>query len=255
MAQVGETLLLKNRRRRRFLRALLAAVVLAVVTFRNPLFRGNYGVVDPQRVYRSAQPVAELRRRIADDHLASILNLRGGATTDPFYAAEVRATQEGGVDFYDLPLSAIRRPQRRELLLLLDLFDRCRYPLLIHCKSGSDRTGLAAALYLMSRRDEPPEKALRAFSLFYGHVPLLGPEHLHEPFLEYAAWLKAQHQAHTPARFRWWVREVYRAEDREGDVPPLQPGPRKALAAKKAGTDATPLAGEPDLRRLRQGSD
>ena len=87
----------------------------------------------------------------------------------------------------------------RELLVLLDLFEHCRYPLLIHCKSGSDRTGLASALYLMSRRGEPPGWAVRGFTLKHGHVPLFGPEHLHEPFREYEAWLKAP-QAWTTRR-------------------------------------------------------
>src|SRR4051794_5957964 len=138
---------------------------------------------------------------IEQNHLASILNLRGGSSQDHWYAAEVRATGERGIDFYDLPMSATRRPRRRELLILLDLFERCRYPLLIHCKSGSDRTGLATALYLMTRKNEPPDQALRAFALDYGHVPLFGPKHLHEPLQEYSAWLESHDLAHTPERF------------------------------------------------------
>ena len=93
--------------------------------------------------------------------------------------------------FYDLPLAATRRPTRRELLFLIDLLDRCPYPLLIHCKSGADRTGLASALYLMVKRNQPPELAENALALEFGHVPFLGTEHLHEPLHEYAAWLKA----------------------------------------------------------------
>ena len=54
--------------------------------------------------------------------------------------------------YYDLPLSATRRPTRRELLQLIDLLETCSYPLLIHCKSGADRTGLASALYRLVRR-------------------------------------------------------------------------------------------------------
>jgi protein tyrosine phosphatase (PTP) superfamily phosphohydrolase (DUF442 family) len=198
-----------------------------VVTFRNPWFFGNFGVVDPARVYRSAQPDAALPRLIARYHLASILNLRGGSLDDVYYAAEVRTARALGVDFYDLPMSATRRPLRRELLLLLDLFERCRYPLLIHCKSGSDRTGLATALYLLSRRSEPPERALRAFALHYGHVPLFGPEHLHEPLQEYDRWLASQRLVHNPARLRRWVEQVYQAEDIRHAVVPLEPGPRR----------------------------
>jgi hypothetical protein len=202
-------------------------LVVVVVTFRNPLFHGNFGVVDPERVYRSAQPDETLPIVIEQYGLASILNLRGGSPSDSWYVAEVRVSRERGVDFYDLSMSATRRPRRRELLILLDLFERCRYPLLIHCKSGSDRTGLVTALYLMSRRGEPPDQALRAFSLHYGHVPIGGPEHLHEPLEEYRAWLDARHLVHRPEHLRAWIANVYVSDDPNREVPVLQPGPRK----------------------------
>lgn len=217
---------------------LLGALVLLLVpvgVFRGFLFRGNFGVVEPQRVYRSAQPKGDLDATIAETGLAAVLNLRGGSANDWWYADEVRACRENEVDFYDLPLSAERRPSRRELLLILDLFGRCGYPLLIHCKSGADRTGLVAALFKMSVKGEPPERAHEAFSIQYGHVPLFGPERLHEPLAEYADWLEARALRHTPERFRSWVERVYRSEDPEDDVvpPALRPGPRAELAAQE----------------------
>jgi protein tyrosine phosphatase (PTP) superfamily phosphohydrolase (DUF442 family) len=222
----------KPHRFRWFFRGIIPLIlVVVVVTFRNPLFHGNFGVVEPERVYRSAQPDDNLPRVIEQYGLASILNLRGGSPADPWYAAEVRVSRERGVDFYDLSMSATRRPRRRELLILLDLFERCRYPLLIHCKSGSDRTGLATALYLMSRQGEPPDRALRAFSLLYGHVPIGGPEHLHEPLEEYRAWLDARKLVHRPEHLRAWVADVYVADDPNRDVPVLRPGPRKQATA------------------------
>ena len=198
----------------------------ALFTFRQPLIHGNFGVVDPGLVYRSAQPKGNLPGLIRAYRLASILNLRGGSFTDPWYASEVRLTRENSVVFFDLPLGATRRPTRRELILLLDLLQRAPYPLLIHCKSGSDRTGLAAALYLVSQRGVPPDQALSAFSLHYGHFALGGTEHLHEPLLEYSSWLKSHQLSHSPARFRNWVEKVYRADDRATEIPPLRPGPR-----------------------------
>jgi protein tyrosine phosphatase (PTP) superfamily phosphohydrolase (DUF442 family) len=236
LAQVDEIKRVKTRRVRRYVVAFVAAALVVVLIFRNPLFHGNFGVVEPGQVYRSSQPVADLPRIIDQNHLVSILNLRGGSHRDDWYAAEVRATHERGIDFYDLPLSAIRRPRRRELLILLDLFERCRYPLLIHCKSGSDRTGLAAALYRMTRRDEPPDRAMEAFSLKYGHVPLFGPEHLHEPIEEYGAWLKAHHLAHRPERFRAWVEQVYVSDDPGTAITPLEPGPRRPSPHTRAAT-------------------
>ena len=38
--------------------------------------------------------------------------------------------------FFDLPLSATTRPGRSDLLRLIDVLDRCPYPLLIHCKAA-----------------------------------------------------------------------------------------------------------------------
>jgi protein tyrosine/serine phosphatase len=200
-------------------------------TFRNPWFNGNLGVVDEGLVYRSAQPLGGLPGLVAEKRIATVLNLRGGSDKDPWYAAEVDATRRLGVDFYDLPLVATVRPSRSQLLTVLELLDRCKYPLLIHCKSGSDRTGLVSGLYMMSRRDTPPERAEAAFSLYYGHVPILGTRHLHEPFREYAEWLKSRQLIHDPERFRNWVAHEYRADDALAEVVPISPGPRIRRAA------------------------
>jgi protein tyrosine phosphatase (PTP) superfamily phosphohydrolase (DUF442 family) len=194
--------------------------------FRRPWFEGNLAVVDPGRVMRSAQPTGRLAGWIRDHRISSILNLRGGSPADWWYDQEVRTAEQCGAIYYDLPLCATRRPTRRELLRLIDFLEECKYPLLIHCKSGADRTGLASALYLMVRRGESPEQAIGAFSIAFGHVPFFGTEHLHEPLLEYGAWLKANQIGHSPERFRSWVKNHYRAPDPMADPPPLPPGPR-----------------------------
>lgn len=226
----------RRRRRRKIVVGVLLLVGLATtVVFRNSLFRRNFGVVAQGQVYRTAQPEENLQGLVEKYQLASILNLRGGGSSDAFYTGEVRLAKENGIDFYDYPMSANRRPKRRDLLVLIDLFERCRYPLLIHCKSGSDRTGLASGLYRMVRSGTPPEKALDSFSLYYGHVPLFGPASLHEPFHEYAAWLKQKGLPHTPDRLRTWVETEYRADDPVRDYPPLRPGPRALLRAGLAG--------------------
>jgi hypothetical protein len=215
------------RRRRRLACATAVLLVAYGVTFRRPLFQGNFGVVDPGRVYRSKQPHGWVEPLIRGRRIASVLNLRGGSLADTFYQEEVRVTHALGVDFYDLPMSATRRPTRGELLLLLDLFGRCRYPLLIHCKEGSDRTGLACALYLMAAGGEAPAEASKAFALGYGHVPLFGPARLHEPIEEYGRWLEARRLAHTPERLRAWVEREYRSDEPPGPFRPLRPGPRE----------------------------
>jgi protein tyrosine phosphatase (PTP) superfamily phosphohydrolase (DUF442 family) len=221
------------RRARARWRASLAAAGLIVVlvlclcwVFRRPWFQGNLGIVEAGRVIRSAQPTSQLPGWIRDYGLRSILNLRGGSTDDWWYDAELKAAESSGVAFYDFPLKATRRPTRDELLVLIDTLRSCPYPLLIHCKSGADRTGLASALYLMIRRGIPPEQAERAFTLEHGHVPIGGPEHLHEPLTEYAAWLAERGLTHSPDRFRDWIRAEYQSPGGRDEPPPLKPGPR-----------------------------
>ncbi len=113
------------------------------------------------------------------------------------------------------------------------MFARCRYPLLIHCKSGADRTGLASGLYLMARRGVDPVRAESAFTLSHAHIPLFGPERLHEPFREYAGWLAANGLDHTPERLLDWVRKEYRADDPAVAMEPVRPGPRARRQAAR----------------------
>lgn len=215
---------------RRIVRATTLAFLAVALGFGafllQPFYSQNIGIVDPDRVIRSAQPTSRLDDMIREYKLASILNLRGGSPKDSFYVNELRAADEAGVSFYDLPISATRRPKRRELLLLIDVLNKCEYPLLIHCKSGADRTGLASALYRLEILGQSPEQAQEEFTLRHSHVPLFGPQHLHEPFDEYAAWLTQNGRTHAPGRFRDWVKNEYQVDEPNVDPPPIAAGPR-----------------------------
>ena len=220
-------------RRPRWLAGIALVIACGVaIAFRNPWLRGNFGVVDAGLVYRSAQPLDGLERMIVDRRIATVLNLRGGSDADPWYAAEVAVTRRLGVDFYDLPLVATARPSRSQLLTVLDVLDRCKYPLLIHCKSGSDRTGLVSGLYLMARKGVGPDVAEAQFSVYYGHYPILGTRRLHEPFREYADWLRAGNRSHTAERLRDWVAQEYRSDDASTEIVPLATGPRPRRSAR-----------------------
>lgn len=220
----------KTARRLVFLMGLLAAGAVAAVLFEKPLFHGNLGVVEPGVVYRAAQPKGNVGELFDSLKIASVLNLRGGSRSDDWYVAEVQAAATRKIDFYDLPMSATTRPPRKVLLQIARVLRTCKYPLLIHCKSGADRTGLAAGLYLMVKKSLPPGEAESALSLTYGHIPITGPERLHAPFDEYDAWLIKQGKTHHPSLFLNWVANVYQADDPTGVPEPLRPGPRDPLA-------------------------
>jgi hypothetical protein len=221
---------------------LLVLVIAFVVEFRRPLFERNFGVVDANRVYRCEQPGEWLATDIDKYHYKSILNLRGGSFEDKFYETEVRITGEHGVAFYDFPLSASRRPTRRELLILLDFFERCTYPILIHCKRGSDRTGLVSALYLLAIKQVDPVKAEGQLCIEHGHVSIWGSTaRLHAPLREYADWLRVLRLTHTLERFRNWVETEYQSDDADAPIQPLRPGPRKSLAGRIKTSERVPV--------------
>jgi hypothetical protein len=233
-----------RRRRRRWLWiALLILCVLFSIRFWRPLFAYNLGVVDSGRVYRSEQPGEWLSHWSKTHSLKSVLNLRGGSFHDPFYATEVQITRDRGVAFYDFPLSASRRPSRRELLTLLNLFERCEYPVLIHCKRGADRTGLVSALYLLAVKRCSPQEAEQAFSLDHAHISIPGSTaQLHAPLQEYAGWLKDNQRTHSPELFRSWVESEYLSAPLDDSFRPLQPGPRKLLADRARTAELAPTA-------------
>ena len=223
----------RRRIRRYFIRSaawfsLVASMIFASFLLK-PFYGSNLGIVDAGRVIRSAQPTTGLKDMIRDHKLASILNLRGGSPRNDYYSNEVRVAKEAGVDFYDLSMSATKRPKRSDLLRLIDVMNRCEYPLLIHCKAGADRTGLATAIYRMVVLKEPPEQAVGAFTLYHSHFPLFGTEQLHEPIDEYAAWLSKNALPHTPERFHDWVLNTYQADDPSVEPPPVEPGSRHTI--------------------------
>lgn len=213
---------------------ILVLLVIAIV-LRRPLFLGNFAIVDAGRVYRSSQPSGDrLTRTHRDYAIGSVLSLRGGNSTDDFYRDEVSAASRLGIEFFDLPISATQRPSRRELALILSVLDRCQYPLLIHCKWGSDRTGLVSALYRLDKLGDSPEESSREFTIAHGHIPLFGPQRLHEPLDEYADWLRANNRQHSSDEFRRWLRDEYESEGRFSRWPEMRPGPReiRSVASK-----------------------
>ena len=67
-------------------------------------------------------------------------------------------------------MTARKLPPPERLKQLLETFDHARYPILIHCQGGSDRTGLASTLYENQIEHIPLDQAEQAeLTLRYGH--------------------------------------------------------------------------------------
>ena len=136
----------------------------------------NFHVVDPTRVYRSAQLDGdELERAIHCYGIRTVINLRGENSGKDWYDAERDVTERLGVEQVDISMSAQRLPHRRDLIALLDVFRDADRPILIHCQAGADRTGEASAIYQMEYMGYSKAEALEQLTSDYWHFSLRYP--------------------------------------------------------------------------------
>lgn len=153
---------------------------------------GNFHTVIPGTLYRSAQPSAA---DISGYHQAygikTVVNLRGEHLGEDWYEAEVVEAGRLGIDHVDFYMSASLELSQAQAEELLSIFERAQRPLLIHCKAGADRSGLAAALYLAAVSKHGEEAAEEQISLRYGHVsiPFTGAFAMDETFEVLEPWL------------------------------------------------------------------
>lgn len=133
----------------------------------------NEGIVVPGALYRSAQLDAKsLTQEIAAHHIRTVINLRGNNDGSDWYRQEVAVCRKLGVDHVDIQLSAEHLPPPEQMEALLRAYREAPRPILIHCRSGADRTGLAASVFLIDQDHVPWKEARHALSWKYGHFAL-----------------------------------------------------------------------------------
>lgn len=158
--------------------ALAAALVLAsgevtsLLSYPvNLIFNHNVHAVSAGRLYRAATlPEEKLRRFLKEKKIKSVIDLRRGE--DRANPSERRVVESMGVSYAKVPLNAGTVPGRERILLLLDLFNALPEPILLHCDSGTHRSGVAAALWLMEREGATLKTASEQLSVRYGYFRL-----------------------------------------------------------------------------------
>ena len=137
-------------------------------------YEGNLHAVNAGILYRSAQlSKDDTRWAVREYRIKSVLNLRGAHAGQSWYDDEIAAAGELGLAHFDYPLSAKRFVTSEQIDEILDIVRKAPKPLLIHCKSGADRSGLVAALYRFSEAGASAAEADGELSLVYGHFPYL----------------------------------------------------------------------------------
>jgi protein tyrosine/serine phosphatase len=83
--------------------------------------------------------------------LRAIVNLRGANSDLSWWRYERRVCQRLGAAHLDAMLDSRKLPTQAMLVRLLQAFDEAPRPFLLKCSGGNDRSGFAAALYLIAR--------------------------------------------------------------------------------------------------------
>jgi protein tyrosine phosphatase (PTP) superfamily phosphohydrolase (DUF442 family) len=122
-----------------------------------------------ERAWRSAQPTPYQIRAMARQGLRSVVSLRGGQSFGSL-PLEIEACREAGVHFETFVMRSRAIPTVEEIRDMKALFGRLEYPVLFHCKSGADRAGMMAALYLVLHERRTVAEARRQLHLRFGHV-------------------------------------------------------------------------------------
>lgn len=158
----------------RLLLRVLGLGLLAITSYLALLqVSGNFHTVSPGQLYRAAQMDGQALARWKRAYgIASVLNLRGASPGADWYETERAVSDRLGITHIDFRMSARAELTQERVQQLLALMQAAPKPLLIHCKSGADRTGLAAALYLAAVEHRSELAAEWQLSPAFGHVGL-----------------------------------------------------------------------------------
>jgi hypothetical protein len=211
-----------------FLCVLLVVGIVAIEAG-HVLWNGNVHTLIPGQVYRCSQQSPEGLKRLVERYgIQTVVNLRGCCEGFAWYEGECRATQDLDINQEDISMSAGRLPSPQSVRRLIDVLDHGRYPILLHCRRGADRTGLAAVAVLLLETETSQTDARRQLGLRFGHFALGRPAQLDRFYDLYGEWLCCKHRSHTPTAFRHWATQEYAAGGSTGrlewvETPTAQP--------------------------------
>ncbi|AHF01093.1 protein tyrosine phosphatase [Thiomicrospira aerophila AL3] len=168
----------------------------------------NFYQLSPE-AYRSNHPSAGFIKKIKRKYgIKTIVSLRK-ANRSGAHLLEAEACEKFDVKLINIKLSSRRMPKISELSALKVMFDTAEYPILMHCKSGADRAGLASVLYRITRLKEPVSEARAELAIKYGHFRWADTGRLDYFFDCYEAFTVE----HPEVEFWQWVDQYYDPEE------------------------------------------
>jgi len=162
----------------------------------------NFHPVAPG-VFRSNQPSQRRLRHYAEQGIKAVLNLRGTSRYS-YYLFERETCDALGLTLVDINLSATELPTLDTIWALENHFQTLPQPFVLHCKSGADRAGFAAALYLLLLADAPIAVAQRQLSFRYLHI-----KRSRKGILDYCLEKYRKRTESSAIPFRDWLMQEY----------------------------------------------
>lgn len=162
----------------------------------------NFDAVAPG-VYRSNQPTHRRFERLKAMGIRSILNLRGAAGAAHFLVEE-ESCRELGLNLVNVSFHARHAAPAEDILKVIAAFRSIERPFVMHCKSGADRAGFAAAIYLMVIEGRPVTDARRMLGVKYIHF-----RWTKTGVLDYILDLYEARNVRAPISFEDWVASEY----------------------------------------------
>ena len=92
------------------------------------------------------------------------------AFDDGGWRLEAEACARAGITLLDFTARSRAAPDKAMLHAARELFAEAKLPAMMHCKSGADRAGLMAALFLLIVEKRPVREAALQLAWKYGHV-------------------------------------------------------------------------------------
>jgi protein tyrosine/serine phosphatase len=137
----------------------------------------NFYEVDPGKFYRSAQlSPTELEEVIKKYGIKTVISLRGAPENSYWVPGQKKVLEANGVQFHSFSWTTDFFPDTEQFKGYLNLLKTGEFPVLVHCRTGADRTGEATALYAIDYMKMPKEEAIEKYLSFkYWHVQKFHP--------------------------------------------------------------------------------
>jgi protein tyrosine/serine phosphatase len=163
-------------------------------------FLDRFHAVQPGLLYRSAQlKPSRLRKYVQKFGIKTVINLRGVNRKTKWWEDEHATVKELNVNYFNIPFSARVISNKKNIQKLLYLYKFAPKPILIHCLDGIDRSGEAAALWVLEQQGRSKKDAFKQLSLKYGYLKFRRPQkHLLISIWQGKKWLN---QAYNPKNY------------------------------------------------------